>query len=139
VIYTDDCRAEVTGTGDARTTVAVNRRQQIVARTADLRPPEVFAHDRYNQASPQHGLPRPQPLRGTRSTAAAIFVSVNAKGEVEVREENRGLSPRLSVYSQGRWPGSLQQSPRSTPVTRGVSVATTQRGKGETLTGGSHT
>jgi hypothetical protein len=73
VIYTDDCRAEVTGTGDARTTVAVNRLRRIAARTTDLRPPEVVAHERYNQASPQHGIPRPQPLRGTRSTAAAVL------------------------------------------------------------------
>jgi hypothetical protein len=33
VIYFDDCRAGVTGTGDARTMVVVNRRRQIPGAT----------------------------------------------------------------------------------------------------------
>jgi hypothetical protein len=47
-------------------------RRRIAARTADLRPPKVVAHERYNQASPQSNIPRPELLRGTRSTVADL-------------------------------------------------------------------
>jgi hypothetical protein len=111
----------------------------------------IFARQRWSHTSgttrrapsPVFLGPSPCAARGRRRRR---FLSRwTRRGEVEVREENRRLSPWLSVYSQGRWPDSSQRSPRSTPVTRGVlltgdarSSVAARRGGGETLTGGSH-
>jgi hypothetical protein len=88
------------------------RWRRIAACMVDPCPPEVVAHERYNQASSQRGIPRPQPLRGTRSTAtsldpmqtAAILSRWTRREEVEVREGKRGypyLSPEDSARDRG--------------------------------------
>jgi hypothetical protein len=66
------------------------RRREIAARSADLCPPEMVAHKRYNKANPQSGIPRPQQLRGTRSTAAVqtrACDAVAAMGFTEIRAQ----------------------------------------------------
>jgi hypothetical protein len=106
----DDSRTLATVYSGAAT--KCGHRRRIAAQTVDPCPPEVVAHERYNQASPQRGIPRPQLLRGTRSMAASLDPAQTAAilsrwtrtEEVEVREGKRGypyLSPEDSARDRG--------------------------------------